>query len=90
VSETFGSEWGRVVAHLIRVTGDWNLAEDCAQDAFARALERWPRDGVPASPAVWLKTTARNRAVDQLRRSAVGAAKLREAAWWARCGCSRC
>ena len=78
--EAFRAEWGRVVGYLIRVTGDWDLAEDCAQDAFARALERWPRDGIPASPAGWLKTTARHRALDQLRRSATGAAKLRELA----------
>jgi RNA polymerase sigma-70 factor (ECF subfamily) len=44
-------EWGTVVAHLIRVTGNWDLAEECAQDAFARALDRWERDGVPANPA---------------------------------------
>jgi RNA polymerase sigma-70 factor, ECF subfamily len=62
------------------VTGDWDLAEECAQDAFARALERWPRDGVPTNPAGWLKTTARHRALDRLRRSASGAAKLRELA----------
>jgi RNA polymerase sigma-70 factor (ECF subfamily) len=62
------------------VTGDWDLAEECAQDAFARALERWPRDGVPTNPAAWLKTTARHRAVDRLRRSATGAAKLAELA----------
>jgi RNA polymerase sigma-70 factor, ECF subfamily len=68
------------VAQLIRVTGNWDLAEECAQDAFAKALERWPRDGIPTSPAGWLKTTARNRALDQLRRTAVGAAKLREVA----------
>jgi RNA polymerase sigma-70 factor, ECF subfamily len=80
VGEAFRSEWGRVVAYLIRVTGDWDLAEECAQDAFARALERWPSDGIPTSPAGWLKTTARNRALDQLRRTAVGAAKLREVA----------
>jgi len=80
VSEAFRTEWGRVVAYLIRVTGDWDLAEDCAQDAFTKALERWPGDGIPASPAAWLKTTARNRALDRLRRSTVGAAKLREAA----------
>jgi RNA polymerase sigma-70 factor, ECF subfamily len=78
--EAFRADWGRVVAYLIRVTGDWDLAEDCAQDAFARALERWPRDGIPASPAAWLKTTARHRALDQLRRTATGAAKLRELA----------
>jgi RNA polymerase sigma-70 factor, ECF subfamily len=80
VAEAFRAEWGRVVAYLIRVTGDWDLAEDCAQDAFARALERWPQDGIPDSPAGWLKTTARNRALDQLRRTATGAAKLRELA----------
>jgi RNA polymerase sigma-70 factor (ECF subfamily) len=79
-AEAFSCEWGRVVAYLIRVTGDWDLAEDCAQDAFTRALERWPRDGIPASPAGWLKTTARNRALDKLRRTAIGAAKLREVA----------
>jgi RNA polymerase sigma-70 factor (ECF subfamily) len=86
VREAFRCEWGRVVAHLIRVTGDWDLAEDCAQDAFTRALERWPRDGIPSSPAGWLKTTARNRALDQLRRTASGAAKLREVAMSAPAG----
>jgi hypothetical protein len=80
VGDAFRAEWGRVVAHLIRVTGDWDLAEECAQDAFARALERWPRDGVPANRAGWLKTTARNRAMDRLRRASVGEAKLRELA----------
>jgi RNA polymerase sigma-70 factor, ECF subfamily len=80
VGEAFRSEWGRVVAYLIRVTGDWDLAEECAQDAFAKALERWPRNGIPTSPAGWLKTTARNRALDRLRRTAVGAAKLQEVA----------
>jgi RNA polymerase sigma-70 factor (ECF subfamily) len=78
VAEAFGSEWGRIVAYLIRVTGNWDLAEECAQDAFARALERWGREGVPASPAGWLKTTARNRAVDRLRRTRVETAKLQE------------
>ncbi|NUS06182.1 MAG: RNA polymerase subunit sigma-24, partial [Nonomuraea sp.] len=76
----FRAEWGTVVATLIRLTGDWDLAEECAQDAFAAALERWPRDGVPGRPGAWLTTTARNRALDRLRRDAVGAAKLREAA----------
>jgi RNA polymerase sigma-70 factor, ECF subfamily len=80
VAEAFRAEWGRVVAYLIRVTGDWDLAEECAQDAFATALERWPRDGVPTSPAAWLRTTARNRAIDAMRRAAIGKAKLREAA----------
>ena len=80
VAEAFRSEWGRVVAYLIGVTGNWDLAEECAQDTFAKALERWPREGIPASPAGWLKTAARNRAYDVLRRAAVGEAKLREMA----------
>jgi RNA polymerase sigma-70 factor (ECF subfamily) len=80
VTEAFHAEWGRVVAHVIRVTGDWDLAEECAQDAFAKALERWPRDGIPSSPAGWLKTTARNKALDRLRRKAVGVMKHREEA----------
>jgi RNA polymerase sigma-70 factor, ECF subfamily len=80
IAEAFRSDWGSVVAYLIRVTGDWDLAEECAQDAFERALERWPRDGIPTSPAAWLKTTARNRALDRLRRASVGRAKLKEVA----------
>ena len=78
VADAFRSDWGRVVAYLIHVTGNWDLAEECAQDAFERALERWPRDGIPSSPAAWLKTTARNRALDRLRRTTVGEAKLKE------------
>ncbi|WP_371596630.1 RNA polymerase sigma factor [Streptomyces sp. NBC_00564] len=84
VAAAFREEWGQVVATLIRVTGDWDLAEECAQDAFARALDRWRRDGVPSRPGAWLTTTARNRALDVLRREAAGAAKLREAAVLAR------
>jgi RNA polymerase sigma-70 factor, ECF subfamily len=84
VAEAFRSDWGRVVAYLIRVTGNWDLAEECAQDAFERALARWPRDGIPTTPAAWLKTTARNRALDRLRRSAVGQTKLKEVAMTAR------
>jgi len=80
VAEAFRAEWGRVVATLIGMTGDWDLAEECAQDAFARALKNWPRDGVPQRPGAWLTTVARNRATDRLRRSATEAAKLREAA----------
>jgi RNA polymerase sigma-70 factor, ECF subfamily len=68
------------VASLIAATGDWDLAEECAQDAVARALETWPRDGVPRKPGAWLTTTARHRAFDQLRRAATGAAKLQEVA----------
>jgi RNA polymerase sigma-70 factor (ECF subfamily) len=70
----------RIVAALIRVTGDWTLAEDCASEALAAALERWPSDGVPANPGGWLMTVARNRAVDVLRRAAVERRKLAELA----------
>ncbi|MBN6039936.1 RNA polymerase sigma factor [Amycolatopsis sp. 195334CR] len=80
VAAAFRDEWGQVVATLIRVTGDWDLAEECAQEAFSTALRRWPRDGIPRKPGAWLTTTARNRATDVLRREAVGAAKLRELA----------
>jgi RNA polymerase sigma-70 factor (ECF subfamily) len=62
------------------MTGDWDLAEECAQDAFALALERWARDGVPRRPGAWLTTTARNRALDRLRRGATEARKLQEVA----------
>jgi RNA polymerase sigma-70 factor, ECF subfamily len=65
---------------MIRFTGDWDLAEECAQEAFAEAVERWPRDGVPSRPGAWLTTTARNRALDRLRRKSVEATKLREVA----------
>jgi RNA polymerase sigma-70 factor, ECF subfamily len=80
VDAAFREEWGRVVATLIRVTGDWDLAEEVAQDAFAMALQRWPADGIPRRPGAWLTTAARNRAIDVLRRRSVGAAKLREVA----------
>jgi RNA polymerase sigma-70 factor (ECF subfamily) len=70
----------RIVATLIRVTGDWTLAEDCAQEACATALVRWADDGVPANPGGWLMTVARNRAVDILRRATVERRKLHELA----------
>jgi RNA polymerase sigma-70 factor (ECF subfamily) len=78
VAATFHQEWGRIVATLIGLTGDWDLAEECAQDAFTRALEVWTRDGIPRVPGAWLTTTARNRAIDRLRRARVGATKERE------------
>jgi RNA polymerase sigma-70 factor (ECF subfamily) len=79
INTAFRTEWGQVVATLIRVTGDWDLAEECAQEAFAQAVRRWPVDGVPDRPGAWLTTVARNHATDRLRREAVGAAKVREA-----------
>jgi RNA polymerase sigma-70 factor (ECF subfamily) len=69
------------VATMIRFTGgDWDLAEDCAQDAFAQALRKWPEIGVPEQPLAWLTTTARNHAIDRIRRARTEAQKLREVA----------
>jgi RNA polymerase sigma-70 factor (ECF subfamily) len=65
---------------MIGMTGDWDLAEECAQDAFAQALKTWPRDGVPRRPGAWLTTVARHRALDRLRRGATETARLKEAA----------
>ncbi|MFC6083764.1 RNA polymerase sigma factor [Sphaerisporangium aureirubrum] len=70
----------RIVAALIRVTGDWTLAEDCAQEALTAALQRWPQEGVPGNPGGWLMTVARNRAIDVLRRASVERRKLGELA----------
>jgi RNA polymerase sigma-70 factor (ECF subfamily) len=75
VAAAYTDDWGRIVATLIGWLGDWDLAEECAAEAFAAALPAWRRDGVPDSPRAWLTTTARNRAVDRLRRARVGAAK---------------
>jgi RNA polymerase sigma-70 factor (ECF subfamily) len=71
VEQAFREEWGHAVAILTRVLGDLELAEDAVQDAFARALERWPRDGTPRNPGAWIVTTARNRAIDRIRRERV-------------------
>jgi RNA polymerase sigma-70 factor (ECF subfamily) len=80
VARAFRDEWARVLAALIRFTGDWDLAEECAQDAFAQALVKWRRDGVPRKPGAWLTTTARYRAVDVVRRTSNGTSKLEELA----------
>jgi RNA polymerase sigma-70 factor (ECF subfamily) len=80
VADAFRQEWGKVVATLIRMTGNWDLAEECTQDAFAAALARWASDGVPDRPGAWLTTTARNRAVDRLRRSKTETVKLQQVA----------
>jgi RNA polymerase sigma-70 factor, ECF subfamily len=80
VAEVSRSDWGRIVGALIRITGDWTLAEDSTQDAFATALLRWPVDGIPSNPAAWLTTTARNRAIDRLRSAASERARAKEVA----------
>ena len=72
---TFREEWPRAVAILTRVLGDMALAEDAVQDAFTKALERWPRDGVPRSPGAWIVATARNGAIDRIRRDRTFARK---------------
>src|SRR6476660_9890666 len=77
LEEAFRDEWGRVVASLIGFLGDFDLAEEAAQEAFALAAERWPRDGYPDHPRAWLVTTARNRALDRIRRDRTLAAKTK-------------
>jgi RNA polymerase sigma-70 factor, ECF subfamily len=71
----FRDQWGQVLAALIGFLGDFDLAEEAAQEAFATAAERWPREGVPSNPRGWLITTARRRAIDRIRRNRTLAAK---------------
>jgi RNA polymerase sigma-70 factor, ECF subfamily len=77
LERVFRDEWGRVLAALVRSLGDFELAEEAAQEAFATAAERWPREGTPPNPAAWLITTGRNRAIDRIRRDRTLAAKVR-------------
>jgi RNA polymerase sigma-70 factor (ECF subfamily) len=76
IERAFREDRGRVLATLVRALGDFELAEDALQDAFATALERWPKTGAPHAPAAWLLTVARNRALDRLRHQRTGRAKL--------------
>jgi len=79
LDQVFRDQWGRVLAALIGfLGGDFDLAEEAAQEAFAAAAERWPRDGAPANPTAWLVATARNRAIDRIRRERTLAAKLKQ------------
>jgi len=77
LEQVFRDEWGRVLASLVGFLGDFDLAEEAAQEAFAIAAERWPRDGTPPNPGAWLTVTARNRAIDRLRRDRTLAEKTR-------------
>jgi len=77
LDQVFRDEWGRVLANLIGFLGDFNLAEEAAQEAFAVAAERWPHEGAPSNPRAWLVTTARNRTIDRIRRDRTLAAKTR-------------
>jgi RNA polymerase sigma-70 factor, ECF subfamily len=72
VGQIFREESGRSIAALVRAFGDIDLAEDAVQEAFAVALRTWARDGLPPNPGGWITTTARNRAIDRLRREARG------------------
>jgi RNA polymerase sigma-70 factor (ECF subfamily) len=76
VETVYRSEWGRIVATLIRLIGDFELAEECAQEAFAAAVEQWRATGVPALPRAWIIQTARNKAIDRIRRQGKYAEKL--------------
>ncbi|WP_330475144.1 RNA polymerase sigma factor [Terrabacter sp. C0L_2] len=78
IARVFRAEHGRAVSVLIRALGDIDLAEDAVQDAFTVAVERWPRDGMPPSPAGWIITTARRRAIDRLRRESTREARQAE------------
>lgn len=78
LGSAFDSDWARVVATLIRTTGDWDVAEEAASGAFERAATTWPRDGVPSNPGAWLTTAARNLALDRLRRRVVESGKVKE------------
>ena len=80
VEAVFAAEYGRAVSVLVRVFGNIDIAEEAVQDAFAEAVRRWPATGVPPSPAGWIITTARNRAIDRLRREAAGQDKHAQAA----------
>src|SRR5262245_8934603 len=80
VEEIFRAEHGRILATLIRLLGDIDLAEEGLQEAFAAALEQWPAAGTPANPVAWLVSTARHKAIDRLRRRALLAAKRDEIA----------
>src|SRR5579864_6117041 len=76
VEEVYRSDWGRIVATLIRLFGDFDLAEECAQEAFAAAVDQWRESGVPDIPRAWIIQTARHKAIDRIRRKGVYAEKL--------------
>jgi RNA polymerase sigma-70 factor, ECF subfamily len=78
LDQAFREQWGRVLAALVGFLGDVELAEEATQEAFAIAAERWRRDGAPDNPGAWLVATARNRAIDRIRRDQAHAGKLRQ------------
>src|SRR5262245_26407331 len=70
IDSVYRSDWSRIVAALIRVSGDFDVAEESAQEAFAAALQEWPATGIPDSPRAWIIQTARHKAIDRVRRKA--------------------
>ena len=76
VETVYRTEWGRIVATLIRLVGDFDLAEECAQEAFTAAVDQWEEEGVPGSPRAWIIQTGRNKAIDRIRRQGRYAEKL--------------
>src|ERR1700678_1484470 len=78
IEAAYLSDWGRIVATLIKLLGDFDLAEECAQDAFTAAVDQWETCGIPQTPAAWLIQTARHKAVDRIRRQRRYAEKLAE------------
>lgn len=76
VETVYRAEWGRIVATLIKLVGDFDLAEECAQEAFAAAVDQWPTTGVPEIPRAWIIQTARNKAIDRIRRNTRYSEKL--------------
>jgi len=81
VEALYRSDWGRIVATLIGLVGDFDLAEECAQEAFAAALEQWRTSGVPELPRAWIIQTARHKAIDRMRRQARFAEKVESYAY---------
>src|ERR1044071_391081 len=81
IDAVYHSDWGRIVATLIRSFGDFDLAEEAAQDAFAAAIAQWPNEGVPDAPAAWIIQTARHKAIDRVRRRTRFAEKVESYAY---------
>src|SRR5262245_54165944 len=78
IDAVYRSDWGGIVATLIRLVGDFDVAEEAAQEAFAAALDQWRSSGIPESPRAWIIQTARHKAIDRIRRRARLAEKLQD------------
>src|SRR5665213_1374909 len=76
IEEVYRADWGRIVATLIRLFGDFDLAEECAQEAFTAAVDQWTDGRIPESPRAWIIQTAKHKAIDRIRRRGLYAEKL--------------